>query len=42
SLPTQPIEDLEFLQWQAMVSARYEVDTRPLLRWVGEPEMGNE
>jgi hypothetical protein len=42
SLQTLPIEDLEFLQWQAMVSARYEVDTSPLLRWVGEPEMGTE
>ncbi len=40
SLATLAIEDLEFLQWQAMVSARYEVDTSPLLRWVGEPEMG--
>lgn len=40
SLEIKPIEDLEFLQWQAMVSARYEVDTSPLLRWVGEPESG--
>ncbi|MCA9000463.1 MAG: peptidylprolyl isomerase [Planctomycetes bacterium] len=42
SLESQPIEDLEFLQWQAMVSARYEVDTTPLLRWVGEPEPRTE
>ncbi len=42
SLEIKPIEDLEFLQWQAMVSARYEVDTSPLLRWVGEPESGIE
>jgi hypothetical protein len=39
SLERLPIEDLEFLQWQAMVSARYEVDTTPLLRWVGEPDL---
>jgi len=42
SLKTLPIEDLEFLQWQAMVSARYEVDTSPLLRLVGEPDAAGE
>ncbi|MBL4771408.1 MAG: hypothetical protein JKY61_09765 [Planctomycetes bacterium] len=42
SLQALPIEDLEFLQWQAMVSSRYEVDTMPLMRWVGEPDMGEQ
>ncbi len=42
SLASLPIEDLEFLQWQAMVSARYEVDTSPLLRLVGEPTEPSE
>ena len=36
SLVERPIEDLEFIQWQAMVLERYEVDTRPLLRWIGQ------
>ncbi|MDF1836506.1 MAG: peptidylprolyl isomerase [Planctomycetota bacterium] len=42
SLQSLPIEDLEFLQWQAMVSARYEVDTSALLRMVGEPAAAGE
>lgn len=35
SLAERPIEDLEFVQWQAMALERYEVDTRPLLRFLG-------
>ncbi|MEZ6005017.1 MAG: peptidylprolyl isomerase [Planctomycetota bacterium] len=35
SLAEQPIEDLEFLQWQAMALARYEVDTSGMNRILG-------
>ncbi|HPF14865.1 MAG: peptidylprolyl isomerase [Planctomycetes bacterium] len=37
SLATRGIEDLEFVQWQAMALARYEVDTRPLLHMLSRP-----
>lgn len=37
TLAERPIDDLEFLQWQASVSSRYEVDTTPFLELVGEP-----
>ena len=37
TLVERPIDDLEFLQWQASVSSRYEVDTSPFLELVGEP-----
>ncbi|MFT7678108.1 MAG: hypothetical protein ACI8QC_002094 [Planctomycetota bacterium] len=37
SLLKGDLDDLEYLQWQADVLARYEVDTGPFLKLVGEP-----
>lgn len=37
SLLERDLDDLEYLQWQADVLARYEVDTVPFLKLVGEP-----
>lgn len=37
SLAERELDDLEYLQWQADVLARYEVDTAPFLKLMGEP-----
>ena len=41
SLVQRPLDELEFLQWQANLTARYEVDTTPFLELLGEPSDSN-
>lgn len=41
SLADRPLDELEFLQWQASLTSRYEVDTTAFLRLVGEPTQSN-
>ena len=37
SLDARPVDPIEWLQWERAMYDRYEVDTRPFLRMVGEP-----
>jgi len=38
SLQERPVDDFEFIQWKVDAVGRYDVDVRPFLELVGEPE----